>query len=256
MGHRLRAGFVIVQHDFRGLFRVGGGIGPALHRGFHKACHFVFKRLIRQAVFEHIKTVFERGDALVFVFKGDQIVGGNARVNHLPILVIGHGGDTGGLFLQQRIDVEPLFQNGHAALGAIGREAQFAHPRQKRIFVAGEIFGSGDAAFLEAGQHHARGFIGLGDVHNRRAVFTRGQGGRHPIDHHIGPAAQQNLHGRHIRATRFDRHVQVFGLIKPFFKSHIIARKLRLRDPFELQRHVIGSKGARTHSGQSGSARQ
>ncbi len=163
--------------------------------------------------------------------------------------------------MQQRIDVEALLEHGHAVVAAIGRHAERAHPAQERVFIAeephaegltGKVFRAGHAGFLEAGQHHARALVGLGDVDHRRALLARGERRGHPVDHHVGAAAHQHLHRRHVRPARLDRDVQVFLIVEALVERHVVAGKLRLRHPFELERHVVGGDGAARHEAQRG----
>ncbi len=150
--------------------------------------------------------------------------------------------------MQQRIDVEALLQHRHPIGAASGGKTQFRHPGQEGVFVAEEpdaqclafeISRRRDAGFLKAGQHQARVFEGLGDVHQRQALFTGGQGGRHPVNDHIGAAASDHLLGRDVGAAGKDGHVQTLFLVIAFFLRDVIAGKLRLRHPFQLQLHAV-----------------
>ena len=86
----------------------------------------------------------------------------------------------------------------------------------------------------------------LGDVDHRRALLARRQRRRHPVDDDVGAAARQHLLGRDVRAAGLDRHVEPFVLVEALVLGDVIAGELRLRDPFELQRHlVVGLRRAR-----------
>jgi hypothetical protein len=182
---------------------------------------------------QHIEAVFQRRDALVLVLEDDQIFRRNARIDHLPVLVVGHGRDAVGLLLQQRIDVEALLQNGHAVIAAFGRNAELAHPRQERILVAEEP----DAQRLarkssgEVMPVSLRQVSIMPDFLNGWAMltsgtpFSRGQSRRHPVDDHVGAAAGDHLRRRDVRTARLDRDVEVFL----FVEALVLAPRSSLR---------------------------
>ena len=249
----LCAGFVVFQNDLGGLIRVLFGVFPTGHRSADETGQLVDLGGIGQLVLQHIETVLKRRDALILVFEGNQIIRRNARIHNLPVFVIGHGRDTIGLFLQQRINVKALFQDLNTGLAALGRNAQLRHPAEERVFVAKEpnaqratreILGAGDAGFLETGQHHARAFEGLCDVDQGQTPFPRSQGGGHPFHGHIRAATGNHLCGRDVGTTGFDGDVQVLISVEPFFQGDVIARKLGLGDPFQLQGQIIRRIGA------------
>ena len=103
-----------------------------------------------------------------------------------------------------------------------------------------------DAGVGAAGELEARVLERLGDVDHRRALLARGERRRHPVDDDVGAAAGQHLLGRDVRAARLDRHVEPFVLVEALVLGDVIAGELRLGDPFELQRHLVGRmRGAR-----------
>ena len=86
----------------------------------------------------------------------------------------------------------------------------------------------------------------LGDVDHGRAFLARRQRRRHPVDDDVGAAARQHLLGRDVRTARLDRHVEALLLVEALVLGDVIAGELRLRDPLELQRHlVVGMSRAR-----------
>ena len=119
----LGTGRIVLKHDLGGLIRVGLGVLPALHGGADEAHHLVDERRVGQLVFKDVKAVLKRGDTLCLVGEDHQLVGGEARVDDLPILVVGHGGDAVGLLLQDWIDVEALLQHRNAAAPLSGCRA-------------------------------------------------------------------------------------------------------------------------------------
>ena len=180
---------------------------------------------------------------MVFIFEHDKLVGWNTAVDHLPIFVIRHGGDAIGLLLQKRVNIEALLQYFHATFRAVRLDAKLRHPAQERIFIAVEpnaertVLKIGwrlDAGFGAAGQHHAGTFERLRDIDQRHALFTGRQSRWHPVDHNVSAATGKNLRRRHIRAARLDGDVKTRVLVKALILGHVIARKLRLRDPFKL----------------------
>ena len=96
--------------------------------------------------------------------------------------------------------------------------------------------------------HQEAGFLErLGNVHERNALLARHQRTAHPGHDHVGTAARNHLLGRNIRATGLDIDVNAFLGIEALVLGHVIAGKLRLRDPLELQRHrITGEAGRRT----------
>ena len=252
----LRPRRIRLQHDRRRRVRVRLCVLPALHRRPHKAHHLVAESCILQVRLQHVKPVFQRRHALVFVFERHQIIRLDPRLQHLTIFVIGHRRNAGRLLLQQRIDVEALLQHRHPIRTACRRQLQLAHPRQERIFVAIEphaqrlaleIRRRRHARFLQTGQHQPRMLERLRDIDQRHALFPRRQRGRHPIDDHIRPAARDHLFRRNIWPARHDRHVQPFVLVIAFRGRDIVPGKLRLRHPFQLQLHAVRRPGARGH---------
>ncbi|MNT11157.1 hypothetical protein D3C72_1460240 [compost metagenome] len=160
----LGAGGVVFENDIGGIVWVFFRPFPALHGSADKFDHVFLEFGVLELVFENVKPVLQRCHAFRLVFEGDEFLRLDAGIDDLPIFIIGHGGNAGGLLLQQRIDVEALLQNRDAIRTAGGRDFQVRHPRQERVFVAEEpdaerlaleIFRLGDAGFLEAGQHHA-----------------------------------------------------------------------------------------------------
>ena len=156
----LCACLVVVENDHGCVFWVLFSPFPALHRCTHKADHFVSEGRIVEVFFEDIETVLKGCDAHVFVFEGDEFIGRNASLKHLTEFVVGHGRDTVGLTLQERVNVKALLQDRHATLATISGDTLLAHPRQERIFVAvepnadgvtREICGASDAAVFPAG---------------------------------------------------------------------------------------------------------
>ena len=245
----LCAGLVIIQNDHGSVFGVFFGPLPALHRGLHETHHFVFEGRISKVFFQHVKAVFECGDALIFILEGHQFIRRHARVDDLPVFVIRHGGNAVRLTLKQRIDVEALLQNLDTVfVFAIGFDAKLCHPAKEREFVAKKPDAQRavhqrlrpfDTHIAPAGQHHARGFERLCDVHQRQALFTGGQCRRHPFDGYIGTTTGDDLGGCDIRATGQDSDVQALFFVKALFKRHVVARELGLRDPFQLKRDVF-----------------
>ncbi len=67
--------------------------------------------------------------------------------------------------------------------------------------------------------------------------LARGESGRHPLDDDIGTATRDDLRRRDIRTARLDRHIKAFRLEEPFVLRDIVARKLGLGDPFQLDGH-------------------
>ncbi|QTK80715.1 hypothetical protein AT6N2_C3231 [Agrobacterium tumefaciens] len=251
---RLRAGGVVFENDIGGLVGVFLGPFPALHRGTNEFDHVLLEFGVLEFVFENVESVFQRRHAFILIFEGDEVFGLDAGVENLAVFIIGHRRNAGGLFLQKRIDVETLFQHGHAIGAAGGRDFQVRHPRQERIFIAEEpdaqrlaleILRFLDAGFLQAGQHHARGFERLGDVDERHALFAGGKRRRHPVDDHVGPASSQYLRRCDIRATGLDIDVEAFGFIKALVLGDVITGELRLGDPFQLQGDLVGGLNAK-----------
>ena len=154
--------------------------------------------------------------------------------------------------------LKPCFSTLHAAGRAVGLEAELAHPVEERIFVAVEPdaeravleVGRGlDAGVGAAGQLEARMLERLGDIDHRHALLARGERRRHPVDHHVGAAAGEHLLGRDVRAARLDRHVEPVVLVVALVLGDVIAGELRLGDPFELQRHLVGRVRRRRRRG-------
>ena len=159
----LRAGRVVVEHDLGRLVRIGAGIVPALHRGLHEARHLVDEGRVLELVLQHVEAVLERGDALVLILEDDEVLRLDAGVDHLPVLVVGHGRDAVGLLLDQRIDVEALLQHGDAVGAAVGRQAELAHPGEERILVAEEP--DAERLALEVGRRLDAGVLAAGQLH-------------------------------------------------------------------------------------------
>ena len=185
----------------------------------------------------------------ILVFEHDELLGLVAGVDHLPIFVIGHGRDAVGLLLKQRVDVEALLHHLDAARRAVGREFELPHPIEERIFVAVEpdakraaleILGLLDAGVGAAGQLQTRMLERLRDVDHRRALLARRERRRHPVDDDIGAAARQHLLRRDVRAAGLDRDVEPFILVEALVLGDVIAGELGLRDPFQLQRDLVG----------------
>ena len=250
----LCAGLVIVQNDHGRFIRVRLSVFPALHRSTHEFLHIRDKGGIIQTLFQDIKPVFQRCHALVFIFEGHQIVRADARINDLPIFIIGHGRNTVSLTLQQRVHVKALLEHLNTGFRfAIRGNAQLAHPGHEGEFITkephaqrpvGQICWGRDPRIAPTGQHHARGFERLCDVHQGQTLFACRKCGGHPLHRHVRTATGNDLRGRNIRTTGQDCHVQPLFLIKPFVERDIIARKLRLCDPFQLQLDLI-RKGRR-----------
>jgi hypothetical protein len=70
--------------------------------------------------------------------------------------------------------------------------------------------------------------------------FSRREGRRHPVDDHVGAAAGDHLFRSDVGAARLDRDIKAFLFVKALVLGDIVARELRLRDPFELQRQLVG----------------
>ena len=146
---------------------------------------------------------------------------------------------------------------------AFGRQAELVHPGVERILVAEEPdaerlalevgFGL-DRPVLRADQLHAGLLEGLGDVDQRHALFAGGERAAHPVDDHVGAAAGDHLLGRDVGAARLDLDVEAFLLVEALVLGDVVAGELRLRDPFQLQRHLVGGQrlecGKRHRAGQ------
>ena len=256
----MRAGLIIVQNDTSCGFGVFLGPFPAFHGSAHKAHHLVHERGVIKVVFQRIDAVLKRGDALIFVFECHQFILGNASIQHLPVFIVGHGRNTVSFAVKQRVDIEPLLEHRHAIVAAIGRNTRLAHPAQERVFIAKEpdtdglapeILDTFNARVFPAGQHQTRGLERLRDVHHRQTLFAGCQRRWHPVQHHISATTGQHLRRRDVRATGQDRHVQPFLFIKTLIQGHIVPRKLRLRDPLQLQRHFIRAAIGLCHAAKS-----
>ena len=70
-----------------------------------------------------------------------------------------------------------------------------------------------------------------------------GQRRRHPLDDHVGPAARDHLRRGDVGAARQDRDVEVGVLVVALLKGDVVARELRLGDPLQLQRQLVGRLG-------------
>ena len=261
----LGAGGVILEHDVSCSAGVFLGPLPAFHRGPHEAHHLVLERGVLQAIAEDIQAILKRGHTLVLILEHHQLIGTQTGIDHLPVLIIGHGGYTLGLLLQDRVDVEALLQDIHAAAAAISRDVQLAHPGQERILVAIEPDAKGlaaevsrrlDAGILATGQHHAGRLERLCDVDEVNTPLARCQCRRHPVDHNIGATTGNHLNRRDIRAAGLDGDIKAFIGIEPSVSSHVIAGELGLGDPFQLQRQLVCGACCRAHGNGRGKCQQ
>ena len=99
--------------------------------------------------------------------------------------------------------------------------------------------------------------IHLGDVDDVQPLLPRGEGGGHPVHHHIRAAAGQHLVRVHIRPAGLDGDVQPVGFVKALGRGDVIAGELRLRDPFELQGDgVIRLRGGENSQCRDGSQKK
>ena len=162
-------------------------------------------------------------------------------------------------FCSKRIDVEALLQDRDPVRTALGRDAEVAHPGQERVFVAeepdaqrmaAEVLGLPDAGVFAAGQHHAGAIEDLGDVDQLHAALARRQRRRHPLDDHVGPAARDHLRRGDVGAARQDRDVEVGLLVVALLEGDVVAGELRLGDPLQLQRQLVGRLGRGRTQGQ------
>src|SRR5262249_43779461 len=62
-----------------------------------------------------------------------------------------------------------------------------------------------------------------------------------PVDPELSPATGHDLLGHDVRTTWTDGHVELFGGIEALGLRRVVARELRLGNPLELERHLIGS---------------
>ena len=245
----LRSRRIVVEHGLDRFVGVGPCIGPALHRCLDELRHRLDEGRVLELVLSDIEAVFEGGDTLVLIFEDDEVLRLHPRLDDLPVLVIGHGRDAVGLLLQQRIDIEALLEHRHA-VGSPGRRyAELAHPRQEGIFIAVEPHAERlalevgrrlDPGLGPAGELHARPLERLGDIDERHALLARRKCGRHPVDDDIGATAGNHLLGGDVGTARLDRHFEAGILVVALGLRHVIAGELRLGDPFELERHVLG----------------
>src|ERR1700692_2171487 len=156
----LGAGRIIVEHDLDRFVGIGAGKIPALHRGTDELGHAGDEGRVRQLAPKDIETVFHGGDALVGVIEDDEILGLQAGIDDLPVLVVGHRGDARRLLFNQRIDVEALLHHFDAARRAVGLVPELGHPGHEGVLVAEEpdaqrlVLGvgpRGDGGILAAG---------------------------------------------------------------------------------------------------------
>jgi hypothetical protein len=168
----------------------------------------------------------------------------------LPVFVVGHRRDAGGLFLQQQFDAGALPQYGDVGVRATRRKAELRHPGEERVFIAGEPDGdrlaleigrAADAAVAPASQLEPRALKDLRDVDDRRALVAGGERRGHPVGRDIGLAGGEHLRRVDIRPARQDRYLQTGLAIKPLVARHVIAGELRLRQPFRLQYQLVRS---------------
>ena len=83
----------------------------------------------------------------------------------------------------------------------------------------------------------------LGDVDERDALLAGGEGGRHPVDDHVGTAAGDHLRRGNVGAARLDVDVEPGLLVEALVLGDVVAAELGLGDPFKLQRQLVGGLG-------------
>src|SRR5256886_7314657 len=81
----------------------------------------------------------------------------------------------------------------------------------------------------------------LGDVDEGRALLARGQEAREPVEPELSAAISHDPLRHDIEAAGTDRHVELLGTVEPLLLGGVVAGELRLGDPLELQRHLVGS---------------
>src|ERR1700733_11579727 len=262
----LGAARIVVEYDLDRFVRTGAGKLPALHRGAHELRHPRYEGRVRQLALKHVEAVLHGGDALVGIVEDDEVLGLQPGIDDLPVLVVGHGGAAPPLLLDQRSDVEALLAHLDAAGRAVGLITELGHPGQEGVLVAEapdaerlvlEVGRRGDARILAAGEHHAGPFEGLGDVDQRHALFACGERGGHPVDDDVGSAAGDHLRRRDVGATGLDGDIETLGLVEALVLGDVVAGKLRLRHPFQLQRYlVLGGCGKPRSQDQHGADHQ
>ena len=245
-----------LHHDLGGFAWVFHSVVPALEAGFEELGHARHKGRVFQVGLEHVQAVFQRRHAFFFIEEGDQVALFDARVHHLPVFVVNHGGNTGGLVLQQRVYVKALLEDLDVGVRLV---AELGHPVQEGVFVAAvpdaqglavEVFGAVDAAGLFAGEHQGRLVEHLGDIDQEHTGFARGQGVGHPVHRRVSGFARNQLHGRNVGATGLDGHVQTCFLVVALGLRHVVASELGLRQPLELHGHFFLGAGGKAGHGQ------
>ena len=80
----------------------------------------------------------------------------------------------------------------------------------------------------------------LGDVDERHALLARRQRRGHPVDDDVGAAAGDHLRRRDVGPAGIDGDVEAGVLVVALGGGDVIAGELRLGDPFELERDLVG----------------
>src|ERR1700724_2770518 len=97
-----------------------------------------------------------------------------------------------------------------------------------------------DPGLGAAGELQARAFEGLRNIDQRYTLLARGERRRHPIDNHVGATTGYNLRRSNVRAAGIDGHVEPGLLVEAFLLGNEVTGELRLRDPLELDRDLVG----------------
>jgi hypothetical protein len=131
-----------------------------------------------------------------------------------------------------------------AVLGQRGEQLELVAAEPDRHLLAGQVCRRLDAGVLPGNLAHRAALEDLGDVDQVGALFARREQARHKVDAKVRLAARHHLFGHDVRATRVDRDVEAFGVVEAFALGGIVAGKLRLGHPLELQRdRVFGGAG-------------
>src|SRR5437870_5015013 len=240
----------LLEHDLQALGRLVPTVLPAFERRAQEAGGNRLVLRVPDPVGPNEDAVLEHRRALLVEVDDHQVLGLYPRVAHLLVLVVGHGGSGIDLLLEEKIHVVRLRDQGHVSVPVDlvllqrGEQLELAAAEPYGDAPATEIGGALDAGRLQGDLAHAAVGEQLRDVHERRAPVPRGEEAREPADPKLRAAAHHDLLGDHVWPAWPNRDVELLGRVDAFGPGRVVPGELRLRDPSELELHLVGGLSA------------
>ena len=243
----------VVEHVREALVEAVAAERPALEARLQEPRRDVLVRLVGEPVGGDEDPVLERARADVRHLDHVQLVELVELVRlrvllleHLRELVVGHRRGGVDLAVQEQVHVERLRHDLRVLLRVDpvlrqrGEELVLVPAEPDADLLIAEVVDRVDAAVLERDLGHARAGEDLGDVDDLLALVAGREQVVEPVDPELRLAAEHGLLRDDVRAAGPDRDVEAGVVVEALLLGRVVAGELGLRDPLQLQRHLVG----------------